>query len=258
MFVVNLFKKNIKDVYMNKKILTSAILMAIVAASTTTASAALATGAVLNFDTGVVSANGQILSGSYFGMDVVGDNIIKANERTALAQNNGLIIGAIQTATGSHEGVPGCINDGQACTNTGEFPGVDAAWSFFGITGMHQTLSASTLLTSSGNTATLDFSGWAWDWRGRNTDLGSGAWEGGANGVASVTCAFDCGDGDTYTLDYSATVPSSDPVFFDVRYNLHLVGTISIVAPVPVPAAVWLFGSGLVGLAGFARSRKTA
>jgi len=34
-------------------------------------------------------------------------------------------------------------------------------------------------------------------------------------------------------------------------------GTIAPVA-VPVPAAVWLFGSGLVGLAGVARRRKTA
>lgn len=31
-----------------------------------------------------------------------------------------------------------------------------------------------------------------------------------------------------------------------------------IVNPVPVPAAVWLFGSGLLGLAGFARRRKAA
>jgi len=29
------------------------------------------------------------------------------------------------------------------------------------------------------------------------------------------------------------------------------------VAPVPVPAAVWLFGSGLLGLVGFARKKKT-
>jgi len=34
-------------------------------------------------------------------------------------------------------------------------------------------------------------------------------------------------------------------------YDLHLAGTV-----VPVPAAVWLFGSGLLGLIGIARRNK--
>jgi len=37
------------------------------------------------------------------------------------------------------------------------------------------------------------------------------------------------------------------------EYNLHLAGTISTV---PVPAAAWLFGSGLIGLLGVARQKK--
>jgi len=35
-----------------------------------------------------------------------------------------------------------------------------------------------------------------------------------------------------------------------------LAGALAPMSPVPVPAAVWLFGSGLLGLAGFARRRK--
>lgn len=35
-------------------------------------------------------------------------------------------------------------------------------------------------------------------------------------------------------------------------------GIITPVSPIPVPAAVWLFGSGLLGLVGVARRRKTA
>ncbi len=34
---------------------------------------------------------------------------------------------------------------------------------------------------------------------------------------------------------------------------LELGGTVNVV---PVPAAVWLFGSGLIGLAGLARRKK--
>ncbi|MDH5573593.1 MAG: VPLPA-CTERM sorting domain-containing protein [Gammaproteobacteria bacterium] len=42
---------------------------------------------------------------------------------------------------------------------------------------------------------------------------------------------------------------------FNAAFNLTGAGLIS---PVPVPAAVWLFGSGLLGLVGVARRRKTA
>ena len=42
---------------------------------------------------------------------------------------------------------------------------------------------------------------------------------------------------------------------FNAAFELTGAG---LVSAVPVPAAVWLFGSGLVGLAGVARRRKTA
>lgn len=48
--------------------------------------------------------------------------------------------------------------------------------------------------------------------------------------------------------------------FQGIRITLGLQGQDPLVAPatVPVPAAAWLLGSGLLGLAGFARKRKTA
>ena len=240
---------------MNKTILTSAMLLAMAVASTT-ASAALVNGTVLNFDTGVASIYGGVVSGSYFGMDTSGDGIIIARERTSISQYNGLIIGSAQAASGSHRGEPGCVNAVDFCNNTGENPGIDAAWSFFGNTGMHSTNSATNILTSSASTADIDFSGWVMNWNGGDVDVRGLAWAGNANGVANVTCAVDCGVGDIYTLTYSATVSVSDPSIGGFRYNLNLVGTIGASA-VPVPAALWLFGSGLIGLAGIARSRKT-
>jgi len=244
---------------MNKKILASAMLMTMTATAATTASAALTTGATLNFDTGVASTYGKVLSGSYFGMDTSGDGAVKSAERTAIAQNNGLIVGSIQGASGSHLGAPGCVADGTTCDNAGEFPGIDAAWGFFGNTGMSYAGSATNILSDDGaGNVTLDFSGWGVTWNGIPAiDMSSGAWNGNADGVAMVSCAVDCAENDTYTLTYSATVPVGDVSGFGgVKYLVNLTGTVG--SAVPVPAAVWLFGSGLIGLAGVARRRKTA
>jgi hypothetical protein len=64
-------------------------------------------------------------------------------------------------------------------------------------------------------------------------------------------------------VDYSlypdlSNVPN---VIDGVAYNYDENGVlqpIANLAPVPVPAAVWLFGSGLLGLAGIARRKKKA
>ena len=69
--------------------------------------------------------------------------------------------------------------------------------------------------------------------------------------------------GDSYlSTDVTATNPAGpdgirglsmiDGAFVGFNANFDFV------APVPVPAAVWLFGSGLLGLVGVARRRKTA
>jgi hypothetical protein len=43
---------------------------------------------------------------------------------------------------------------------------------------------------------------------------------------------------------------------FNANFNANLTGTPDTV--IPVPAAVWLFGSGLLGLVGIARRKKKA
>ena len=54
------------------------------------------------------------------------------------------------------------------------------------------------------------------------------------------------------TLQLGATTGGGDGSFADVFYDNIVID----VAAVPVPAAVWLFGSGLIGLVGVARKRN--
>ena len=54
-----------------------------------------------------------------------------------------------------------------------------------------------------------------------------------------------------FALDYN-----KDGKIFDFSKNQNFKGT--AFTSVPVPAAVWLFGSGLLGLTGIARKRNTA
>jgi len=79
---------------------------------------------------------------------------------------------------------------------------------------------------------------------------------GSAGITATPVAAGSCAVGDSYTFDYSATVPTAVPGFGGFVYDLHLEGTVT--SAVPIPAAAWLFGSGLLGLAGIARRKKTA
>ena len=127
---------------------------------------------------------------------------------------------------------------------------------FLASPGMHYTTSPTNVIGSSGNTATIDFSGWSWAFNGAaaSFNLGSGSWGTNPDGIAEITCNVDCSNGDTYSLIYTATVPGDEPNgFANLTYDLYLTGTVSAV---PVPAAVWLFGSGLIGLIGIARRKK--
>ena len=56
------------------------------------------------------------------------------------------------------------------------------------------------------------------------------------------------------TLQLGATTGGAAGSFANMYYDNIVID----VAPVPVPAAVWLFGSGLIGLIGIARRRKAA
>lgn len=74
--------------------------------------------------------------------------------------------------------------------------------------------------------------------------------DGNISGMGSGNCGtFDlCG-----VAMVTSPFPSQTPIFSGT-----IVPVSTGAAPVPVPAAVWLFGSGLLGLAGVARRRKAA
>lgn len=214
-----------------------------------TTNAALVNGSILTINT---STNGsgtvQPTNGSYFSVATP----VVFYVRIEQGADGGLILGSTQDSTGGHLGLP----------TTADTGGIDKGWDFFFNTGVHFTTNPTNVLSASANTATIDFSGWRISWAdtpvitlggGIQSDPGMPVYNNGT-GIATVTCGVDCDDGDIYTLDYAAVVPANDPSGFGgVAYTLHLEGTIKVV---PVPAAIWLLGSGLMGLVGIARCKK--
>ena len=122
-------------------------------------------------------------------------------------------------------------------------PDIDQTWlsTVHGVTGNHRTSSAVTVIDET----TLDFSGWIMVAAGADYAFGL------TQDIASYSY-----DGTNFTLDYYwNAVTDNNGVSLGplavTDYHLHLVGTV-----VPIPAAVWLFGSGLLGLIGFTKRKK--
>jgi hypothetical protein len=225
------------------------------------AQAALTSTAVLQFDAGNV---GNFLSAagagaSYFTW-VVDTNGTVIYTGIQPGTDGGIRIGASQplpSGVVSHAGFPYASDIGA----------IDVGWSFFANTGFHFTASPVTVVDNavSGDpyVKSLDFSGWRMSWDGTpSSNLGGGNQVVGSttfnngSGLATITCSLaSCSNTSTFTLDYAAVGQQGDPsnAFNGLPYTLHLEGYVSAV---PVPAAVWLFGSGLVGLMAAARRRK--
>lgn len=206
----------------------------------------LQAGDVLTIDAGVPMYDSYgnlagVSGGSWFGMDS-GDGRITPSEEYAIAPgaDGGIVIGSPQA--------PGDID----------------VWMLQGSSGHHYTETA----PSGGTTSGIDFSGWAIFYNG-GTVVSAGSkhdWAPfncdalGCSGVSfdASVAAFSWSGvyGDSYSLWYAMAF-SPDPSWYSpIGYLLHLEGTV-LAAPsaVPLPAAAWLFSSGLLGLMGFTRLR---
>ena len=240
---------------MNRKTTLSTAIGLVLGGATLNVSASLTTSATLNFTLGtqqVVSCaygttppcdspsyNITDIVGSYFGFDT-NTGTIDPNEKTPIGSFNGIHIGTIQVASGSHAGG----------INGTENPNIDNPWTFFGGTGMHQTTSPIIDLTGTGSVRVLDFSGWEMilsTFSSASIPLTETA-------PTTITCnTTSCSDSSNYTIDGAFHFAGSG--LTTITYTLHLEGTVS---NVPIPATVWLFGSGLIGLMGVARRKKVA
>lgn len=112
---------------------------------------------------------------------------------------------------------------------------------------------------------TLDLSSWTSFWNGTSFNTGSSS-DLAPNTVCVTVTTTNCSTAITTTYDEltGEFTASWDAVVVGGGFNGQLsqwsitgIATAGP-APVPVPAAVWLFGSGLLGLAGIARRRKAA
>lgn len=218
---------------MKKTILASALATGLSLVAVGAQAAMLNNGDKLNITAGVqqYDAYGNLINvspGSWFGMDMNGNSNISGTEKTPIypGTDGGVIIGTTQP------------------------PGQIDYWGFFDNPGNDYT----TVAPTGGTTSGINFSGWTVIWNGvSGINMGSGAWGAGfSNGIANFV--WDGVYGNAYALDYTATVPFNDPSGFGgVKYKLHLEG---VVQAVPVPAALWLFGSGLLGLISVVRRKK--
>lgn len=87
------------------------------------------------------------------------------------------------------------------------------------------------------------------------------SFSGNGRGCNTLTGRFDilevsyapAGDVQQFAANFEQHCEGGDPALFgQIRYNSTVP-----VEPVPIPAAIWLFGSGLIGLIGIAKRKKT-
>ena len=84
----------------------------------------------------------------------------------------------------------------------------------------------------------------------------TGQWVSTGDTLTGVSMDYETGDA---FLVGQSTVNEEGHPFNGMRITMGMYGNDPVLVPsaVPVPAAIWLFGSGLIGLMGFAKRKKT-
>lgn len=143
----------------------------------------------------------------------------------------------------------------------GVIEGAVGTFTYYGAPGSNDTgsIGGVSILSASGDTASINMSNWKVDWNGvLDIPMGGLAWSTGyTSGVGNLTCTAGsgCAVGSAYTLKYTATVPAGDASGFgNVKYYLELHGTVGAV-PEASTYGMMLAGLGLVGFA--VRRRKS-
>ena len=225
-----------------KTILKTTLVLAFGAANIGAYAATLKTGDILTIAPGVpvYDSNANMVNvspGSWFGIDADSNLKIANTEKTPIstAGAGALVVGTTQGA------------------------GTFDSWTWGGFSGSDKT----TVPVGGSTTTGLNLSGWIWIFGGNETSLNSGAWtplnasslgaptSGYADGVGLFS--WDGVYGHSYQIWFTATIPQSAGCCTNTPYMLHLEGTVQAV---PLPAAVWLFGSGLLGLLGITGTRN--
>ncbi|HED13499.1 MAG TPA: VPLPA-CTERM sorting domain-containing protein [Gammaproteobacteria bacterium] len=198
-------------------------------------------------------------------MDTNGDGSVASGEKSVILVAGGVAsdkgIGLAMHQTFDNTGNP--IGSHTGSINGSESPQFDI-WGFFGNTGLDYLSSPMNDLGLDANgNHKIDMSGWVVGWNGIDAipmggDTANFAID---TGVGTMVCSkASCSNSSTFALSYNAHVPLKDVSGFGgVAYSLKLTGVVGTnLSHIPVPAAVWLFGSGLVGLVGVARRKKAA
>ena len=185
-----------------------------------------------------LAVNGDFETGDFTGWELfpqIGTNVIAAGKDSAYSGNSTLPGGPADNLIKPSNRAVGVNQPGDAITISFDVRGS------LGISAVTQAILFSEF---SGGGATPQF----FDF-GLNAD--SSVW---TNYVFNTTAGADVGGGVTLALKTGcgAVAGCFSDVYFD---NVSFTADVSAV---PVPAAVWLFGSGLVGLVGVARRKVKA